>query len=235
VKVDPRAISSDAAYQWIAATIVPRPIAWVSTLNPDGSANLAPFSFFTGASVDPPTCIICVSRKSRATPRQAPGEPQLAGASPAPRARDPLGGPNTQGDQRDKKDTWANIERTGEYVIHVVPDALAQTMNVTSKELPRGADEFVVAGLAKAASERVAPPRVAEAPVAMECRLHQLVEVGAPGDGTAVIIGEILLWHVRDELLVAGRIDFGRLDVVARMGGAAYARTRERFEMPRPK
>jgi flavin reductase (DIM6/NTAB) family NADH-FMN oxidoreductase RutF len=202
MKVDPGTISADAAYYWQAATILPRPIAWVSTLNEDGSANLAPFSYFTGASANPPTCIICVSRKSKLE----------------------IG---------EKKDTWANIERTGEYVIHVVSDALAQAMNATSKEYARGTDEFLVAGVTKAPSERVAPPRVAEAPVAIECRLHRLVEVGEPG--TAVIIGEILLWHVRDELLVGGRIDFARLDAVGRMGGAVYARTRDRFEMPRPK
>jgi flavin reductase (DIM6/NTAB) family NADH-FMN oxidoreductase RutF len=204
MKVDARAISSDAAYHWMVATILPRPIAWVSTLNEDGGANLAPFSFFTGASAAPPTCIICVSRKTKVE----------VGA---------------------KKDTWANIERTGEYVIHVVPDALAQAMNVSSKEYPHGVDEFALAGVTKAAAELVAPPRVAEAPVAMECRLQKVVEVGTVGEETAVIIGEILLWHVRDELLVAGRIDSGRLDAIGRMGGAVYARTRDRFDMPRPK
>jgi flavin reductase (DIM6/NTAB) family NADH-FMN oxidoreductase RutF len=202
VRVDPRTLSSDATYYWQAATILPRPIAWVSTLNEDGSANLAPFSYFTGASADPPMCIICVSRRSKVEIGQ-------------------------------KKDTWANIERTGEYVIHVVPDALAASMNATSKEFPHGTDEFTIAGLAKAPSELVAPPRVAEAPVAMECRLHQIVEVGRAA--TAVIIGEILLWHVRDDLVVGGRLDFGRLDAIGRMGGAVYTRTRDRFDMPRPK
>jgi flavin reductase (DIM6/NTAB) family NADH-FMN oxidoreductase RutF len=204
VKVDPRAISPDAAYSWMASTILPRPIAWVSTLNEDGGANLAPFSFFTGVGSNPPTCLICVSRKGKV-------------------------------EVGEKKDTWANIERTGEYVIHVVDDARAQAMNVTSKEYAHGADEFAVAGVTKVASELVAPPRVAEAPVAMECRLHQILEVGAPGHGTAVIIGEILLWHVRDELLVGGRIDYERLDAVGRMGGPVYTRTRDRFDMPRPK
>jgi flavin reductase (DIM6/NTAB) family NADH-FMN oxidoreductase RutF len=227
VKVDPRTLSSDAVYYWQAATIVPRPIAWVSTLNEDGSANLAPFSYFTGASADPPMCVICVSRRSKVEIDRV-GEPQLAGASPSRGARDPLRVPT-----REKKDTWANIERTGEYVIHVVPDALAARMNATSKEFPHGTDEFTVAGLTKAPAERVKPPRVVEAPVAMECSLQQIVEVGRAG--TAVIIGEILLWHVRDELLVGGRIDFERLDAIGRMGGAVYTRTRDRFDMPRPK
>jgi flavin reductase (DIM6/NTAB) family NADH-FMN oxidoreductase RutF len=204
MKVDPATLSADAAYYWQAATILPRPIAWTSTLNEDGSANLAPFSFFTGISSDPPTCLICVSRKKK----------QPDGTRPP-------------------KDTWRNIARTGEYVIHVVNDALAHQMNATSREFPYGTDEFAAAGVTKAPSDRVAPPRIAEAPVAMECRLDRIVEVGRAG--TAVIIGEILLWHVKDELLVEGRIDMGRLDAVGRLGGPHYARTRDRFDMTRPK
>jgi flavin reductase (DIM6/NTAB) family NADH-FMN oxidoreductase RutF len=199
MKVDPATLSSDAAYFWQIATIVPRPIAWTSTLNEDGSANLAPFSFFTGAASDPPLCIVCVGRHKT-------GE---------------------------KKDTWRNIERTGEYVIHVVPDRLAAAMNATSAVVPYGTDEFNLAGLAKAPSERVAPPRIADAPVAMECRLHQIVEVGRAG--SAVIIGEILLWHVSDDVIVNGRVDPDRLDAIGRMAGPAYARTRDHFSMPRPK
>jgi flavin reductase (DIM6/NTAB) family NADH-FMN oxidoreductase RutF len=204
VKLDPRAISADAAYHWMIASIVPRPIAWISTLNEDGSANLAPFSFFSGVGSDPPTCLFCVGRKGRVE----------VGA---------------------KKDTWANVERTGEYVIHVVPDALMRSMNLTSKEYPHGLDEFAVAGLSKTVSERVAPPRVEEAPIAMECRLIRIVEIGEPVGATAVVIGEIIYFHVRDEVLTDGRIDFAKLDAVGRMGGSLYTRTRDRFDLPRPK
>lgn len=199
MKVDPATLSEDAAYYWQIATIVPRPIAWVSTLNEDGGANLAPFSFFTGVSSDPPTCLICVSRNSR--------------------------------DQ--KKDTWRNIERAKDFVIHVVTDALAEKMNLTARSFPYGVDEFVEVGLTKLASERVVPPRIAEAPVAMECRLERIVEIGRAG--TAIIVGEILLWHVRDDLVVNGRLDLGKLDAVGRMSGSSYTRTRDRFDMVRPK
>jgi len=199
MKVDPATLSEDATYYWQIATIVPRPIAWASTLNEDGGANLAPFSFFTGVSSDPPTCLICVSRNSR----------------------------------DEKKDTWRNVERTGELVIHVVTDALAEKMNLTSRSYPYGVDEFVEAGLGKLPSDLVAPPRIAEAPVAMECRLERIVEIGSAG--TAIIISEILLWHVRDDLLVNGRIDMGKLDAVGRMAGTGYTRTRDRFDMLRPK
>jgi flavin reductase (DIM6/NTAB) family NADH-FMN oxidoreductase RutF len=202
VKIDPATLSDDAAYFWQIATIVPRPIAWTSTLNEDGTANLAPFSYFTGAGSDPPMCIIVVSR----------------------RTRDGVEVP---------KDTWRNIERQGEYVIHVVPNRLAEAMNVTSTDFPYGVDEFDAAGVTKIPSERVRPPRIAEAPVAMECRLERIVEVGR--DRTAIIVGEILLWHVRDDLVVDGRLDMGRLDPVGRMAGPTYTRTRDRFTLVRPK
>jgi flavin reductase (DIM6/NTAB) family NADH-FMN oxidoreductase RutF len=204
VKVDPAALSSGEAYAWMTATILPRPIAWVATLNEDGSANLAPFSFFTGVSSDPPTCLICVAR----------------------RRRQPDG-------QRPPKDTWRNIERTGEFVINVVSDALGQKMNATSREFPYGTDEIAEVGLTTLACDRVAAPRIADAPVAMECKLERIVEVGR--SGTAVIIGEILLWHVQDDLIVNGRIDPHRLDAIGRMGGATYVRARELFDMVRPK
>lgn len=199
MKIDPATLSGDAAYFWQIATILPRPIAWTSTLNEDGSANLAPFSFFTGVSSDPPTCLICVSR-------------------------------NRHGD---KKDTWRNIERTGEFVVHVVTDTLAEKMNLTSRGVAYGVDELAAAGLTRLAADKVAAPRVAESPVALECRLDRIVEVGRAA--TAVIIGEILLWHVRDELVVNGRLDMGRLDAIGRMAGSGYVRTRDRFDMPRPK
>lgn len=201
MKLDPATVSPNAAYHWLIASIVPRPIAWVSTLNENGTANLAPFSFFTGITSEPLTCLICVGRHS---------------------------------DGR-KKDTWVNVERTRELVIHAVSDALAHPMNTTSRAFPYGVDEFEAAGVTKAASEKVAAPRIAEAPVAMECRLDRIVEVGAPGDESAVIICEVLLWHVHDDLLVNGRIDMERLDAVGRMAGAGYVRTRDRFDLARPK
>ena len=137
MKVDPATLSPDAAYFWQVATIVPRPIAWTSTLNEDGSANLAPFSFFTGVSSDPPTCLICVGRRKVTRDGAVVRVP---------------------------KDTWRNIERTGEFVIHVVNDALAPQMNATSRDLPYGTDEFDArgpdqAGVATRSRRRASPRR----------------------------------------------------------------------------
>ena len=196
MKIDPATLSSGEAYAWQAATILPRPIAWVATLNEDGSANMAPS--------DPPTCLICVARRRK----QPDGD-------------------------RPPKDTWRNIERSGEFVIHVVSDALGHQMNLTARELPYGTDEIAEVGLTKGPCDKVAPPRIVEAPVAMECKLERIVEIGR--SGPAVIIGEILLWHVHDDLIVNGRIDPHRLDAIGRMGGSSYVRTRDLFELVRPK
>jgi flavin reductase (DIM6/NTAB) family NADH-FMN oxidoreductase RutF len=117
-------------------------------------------------------------------------------------------------------------------VVHVVTDALAPQMNLTSRSHPYGVDELVAAGLTALPSDKVSPPRVAESPVAMECRLERIVEIGR--GPTAIIVGEILLWHVREDVLVNGRIDMGRLDAIGRMAGSGYTRTRDRFDLIRP-
>ena len=106
-------------------------------------------------------------------------------------------------------------------------------MNLTARAHPYGVDEFQEVGLTKLPSERVAPPRVAESPVAMECRLERIVEVG--NGANAIIVGEILLWHVRDDLVVNGRIDLRRLEAVGRMSGPTYTRTHDLFDLVRPK
>jgi len=176
LEFDPAVIDARQVYRLLTGAVVPRPIGWASTVDAKGRTNLAPFSFFTGVSSDPPTCLICVARKRK--------EPDGT---------------------RPPKDTWRNIERTREFVVHVVNAALGDPMNATARDLPYGMDEIAHVGLTKLACDKVAVPRIAEAPIAMECKLERIVEVGRTG--TAVIIGEIVLWHVSDDLLVDGRID----------------------------
>ncbi len=107
-------------------------------------------------------------------------------------------------------------------------------MNVTSRTFPYGVDEFAEAGLTKLASRpgRAAAHRRGAGRDGVPPRPHRR---GRARAGTAIIIGEILLWHVHDDLVVNGRLDPGRLDAIGRMAGSSYARTRDRFDMPRPK
>ncbi len=107
-------------------------------------------------------------------------------------------------------------------------------MNGTSAEVGPEVDEFVLSGLSPLASELVRAPRVSESPIPMECRLRQVVEVSPLPGGGDLALGEVVLFHLREDLLEAGRIDPYKLRAIGRMGGPAYVRTRDRFEMERP-
>jgi flavin reductase (DIM6/NTAB) family NADH-FMN oxidoreductase RutF len=134
-----------------------------------------------------------------------------------------------------KKDTLINIEATGEFVVNVVPAALAVPMNETSAEVPYEVDEAALAGIATTPARRLKPPAVRDAPVWFECVLDQVVPVGSGPLAAHVVIGRIVAIEVADAVLSAdGQIDAGRLDTIGRMGGNQYCHTRDRFEMVRP-
>lgn len=188
-------------YKLITGSVVPRPVAWVSTLGPDGELNLAPYSFFNGVSGNPPTVIVSCGRR----------------------------------DNKDRKDTASNAMHLGEFVVNIVNMDVAEQMNLTANDLPYGMSEFEWAGLTPAASHLVRPPRVAEAPISMECRLAQTVTVGVPPNDHVVLFGTVVCWHIRDDLYDQGRINFGRLQPLGRLAGNLYSKPGEIFEMIRPK
>lgn len=133
------------------------------------------------------------------------------------------------------KDTLRNIEETEEFVINLVSADLAEAMNATAAALPYGESEFARFGIESVASERVAPPRVATARVALECKLHQIVRMGDEPGVANVVFGRILTAHVSDTVLgIDGRIDPRRLDLIGRMGGDDYCTTRDQFTVERP-
>ena len=187
-------------YKVLVSTVVPRPIAWVTTLEEDGSLNAAPYSFFNAMSGSPP--VICFG---------------IGGRKPG-----------------DAKDTGNNIRRTGEFVVNLVSDELAEAMNITAIEFEASVDEFQQAKITPAPCLHVKPPRILESPVSMECKRLVTVEVGVD---RSVVMGSVLAIHVRDDcVLDADRfyIDTPKLDLVGRMhGGGWYTRTRDRFEIPR--
>jgi len=135
------------------------------------------------------------------------------------------------GRRKGRKDTWNNIEATGEFVVNVVIPEIVDAMVVASGDYPPEVDEIDLTHLTRVPSRRVRPPRIGESPVQMECRLEKLEEVA----GTALILGRVLLYHVRDDLLEGGGVDPSRLRPVARLGGELYSRLGEIFEKPRPR
>ncbi len=192
-------------YKLLSGSVVPRPIAWVSTVDAAGIRNLAPYSFFTVVSANPPILCFCPS------PREA---------------GDGL---------RASKDTLENVRATGEFVVNIVTEATVAAMNATAAQLLPEMDEFTLAGLTSLPGELVRAPRVAEAAVQMECRLTQIVEVSALPLGGSLVLGEVVRFHVSEAVLEPGlHIASEKLKAVGRMAGASYVRTRDRFELERP-
>jgi flavin reductase (DIM6/NTAB) family NADH-FMN oxidoreductase RutF len=206
VQFDPQVLDPAVMYKLLIGSVVPRPIAWVASVDAEGVRNLAPFSYFMAITHDPPTIAF----------------------SAGPRGAEIGGG------IRGKKDTLHNVELTGEFVVNVVDDALAEAMNVTSGDYGPEVDEFARAGLLAAPSVKVKAPRVAAAPVSMECRLAQIIPVGKLPHH--LIVGEIVHMHVRDDVYdpATGRLDMRRLKPVGRLAGHLYTHVHDIFEMKRP-
>lgn len=133
------------------------------------------------------------------------------------------------------KDTARNILDTGEFVVNLVPEALAEAMNATSAGVGPEESEFELAGLAAAPSERVKPPRIAAAPVSFEC---EMVSSVVTGPMQTIVIGRVVAAHIADAVVldaVKGYIDTPALGLIARMHGAGwYARSTDLFQLGRP-
>lgn len=133
------------------------------------------------------------------------------------------------------KDTLKNILTTQEFVINVVPYRLAEAMNLSSAELPSEESEFELTGLQVSASVVVKAPGVSSSPIRMECRLLQHLALDDGPGGANIVLGEIVHLHLDDNVLDStGYADPMLLDLIGRLGGAAYCRTTEQFELPRP-
>lgn len=196
--VDPASVPPANTYKLLIGSVVPRPIAFVSTLSSEGVPNLAPFSFFNVICANPPVVSFAC------------------------------------GTRVPEKDTLANVRATGEFVVNIVTEEIAERMNLTSGEYPSDVDEFQISGLTPAASELVRPATVAESPVNMECKVMQILDISTQPLGGSLIIGEVVRFHVARGLFDNFRIDPDKLRAIGRMGGAGYTRTRDRFEMIRP-
>jgi len=208
LSLDPADHETRQVYKLMTGIIVPRPVALVSTIDGNGVPNLAPFSFFTGVGSNPPTVLFC------------------------PVVRTPSIAADRHPDIR--KDTLRNVEETGEFVINVVNEAIAGAANATAAEVPPEVDEFALSGLTPRASEVVRPARVAESPAQMECKLLQVIYTNREPGGGVIVLGEIVRFHVRKDLVADFRVDPEGLDAVGRMAGNTWARTRDRIELIRP-
>lgn len=133
------------------------------------------------------------------------------------------------------KDTLRNVQATGEFVVNIVTERLAEAMNATSAEFPAAVDEFQEAGLTATPSVLVRPPRVAESPIHFECRVHQIVPLTAGPLGGHLVIGRIVHVHVGEEVLMGeDKIDLAALRPIGRLSGSSYVRVTDIFDLARP-
>lgn len=192
--IDSRSLSPQEAYKLLTGVVVPRPIAWVTTLGPGGVVNLAPFSAFTFVSTKPPMVGINVGRK--------------AGV---------------------RKDTANNIHEQREFVVNIADETMIENVHLSAIEHAPDVSEAEELGLAVAPSTAIRTPRLADAPVSLECRFERAVEFGQTG--SEFIVGEILVWRIRDGLLRDGKIDTLKLRPIARIAGPRYAKLGEIIDL----
>lgn len=190
---------ADRAYAILAGLVMPRPIAWVTTLNEDGGVNAAPFSFFNVFGDDPPLVIFAPGDRADGTP----------------------------------KDSARNAKRSGEFVVNLVSEELKEAMNGTSATLPHGVSETEHLGLRTLPSSVVSPPRIADAPAALECKVHSVQRIGS----NRIVLGVVHRVHVQEAIFDAEKLRIHQevYHPVGRMGSPNwYCHTADLFEMARP-
>ena len=203
LSIDPKTIETPQLHGYLLGAVSPRPICFASTVDKEGSVNLAPYSFFNVFSANPPVMIF----------------------SPARRVRG-----NTT------KHTLENVLETGEVVINIVSHAMVQQMSLSSTEYAKGVNEFAKAGFTEEPSLKIVPPRVKESPVQFECKVQEVISLGNEGGAGNLVLAEVVQLHVDEAILDEhGKIDPGKIDTVARMGGNWYSRAKEgMFEVEKP-
>ncbi|MDJ1480237.1 flavin reductase family protein [Cytophagaceae bacterium YF14B1] len=146
--------------------------------------------------------------------------------------------PSRRGRDATTKHTYENVLEVPEVVINIVNYAIVEQTSLASVEYEKGVNEFIKAGLTPVPSERVKPPRVAESPASLECRVNEIIPLGTGGGAGTLVVCEVLLVHVKEEVLDASgkRADPRALDLVARMGGDYYAHIANEslFIVPKP-
>ena len=206
MEINPNEVTQAERYKLLIGCVVPRPIAFVSTIAPDGlSTNLAPFSFFNGVGSNPMTLLFCPANKADGSEKDT-----LRNCKPI-----------TEGG-------------AGQFVVNIASESYIRKVAAASEPLAYGQSEFELTEMGMSPSRVVKPSRVAESPAAFECETIQVVRTnpGAPAGGN-IVIGRVVHIYVRDDLVNERmHIDPAKLAAVGRMGGLGYTRTRDRFELP---
>ena len=183
--IAPETLSIEATYKLLTGCVVPRPIAWVTTLSDDGRINAAPFSAFTFVSNRPPMVGVSIGKKVGVL-----------------------------------KDTPRNILARKEFVVNIGDLNLLDQLHLSAQEYPPDVSEVEELDIEVLPSVRIKTPRIAKAPVSLECTLNQVVSFNKK---TGFYVGEIVNFHIRDGLLKNGKIETAELNPICRLGGPNYA------------
>ena len=187
-------------YKLLSGSVIPRPVAFVTTQDKDGNLNAAPFSFFNVVCSAPPMIMISTARS-----------------------------------QGKRKDTSLNIEETGSFVVHITDEMTVEQINKTAAPIDRTLNELERTQLTCVKSEVVPVPGVEQAKIRMECKLNQIVTLGDAQEGSDLIIGEVVMYHIDEAVYFDdSKIDAQALAPVARLAGNDYAALVQSFTINRP-
>jgi flavin reductase (DIM6/NTAB) family NADH-FMN oxidoreductase RutF len=195
VFVDASGLDAAATYRLLVGSVVPRPIAWVTSGRPPGAVNLAPFSSFAWVSQHPAMLGFTVNRR-------------------------PAG----------RKDTIRNIERVGEYVVHIASEDMLGVLHASSEQMQPDTSEADALGLPLVPSTHVRVPRLADAPIAMECVLERIIAFSETGG--EFVVGRVVGWHLDEAVMQGGRIATELVRPLGRLAGPRYSGLGTIVELP---
>ena len=199
ISIDPKENSERDNYKLLIGSIIPRPIAFVTTQSEEGIVNGAPFSYFNIVSSNPPMVSLAIQRPD-----------------------DKL------------KDTARNIYDNKEFVVHIVDNENVAKINETAASLDPSESEIELANLTLIESEDISIPGIKEAKIRMECKLVQAIPLGGDESGSDLFIGEVLRFHIDEDIYEDGRIDPRGLNAISRLAGSSYAAIGDIFSIDRP-
>ncbi len=185
MEIAANSLSVEATYKLLVGSVVPRPIAWVTTVSKSGLINAAPFSAFTFVSSKPPMLGVSIGRKLGVL-----------------------------------KDTARNIIDQQEFVVNIGDLDQIDQLHLSAEEFPEEVSEVEELSIETAPSRSIATPRIAKAPISMECKLHRIVDFG---ERTSFYVGEVIVFNIRDDLLHDGKIETKDLRPICRLGGPNYS------------
>lgn len=199
-QLNPQDLSKQQNYKLLSGSVIPRPIAFVTTQDGAGNINAAPFSFFNVVNSAPPMIMISTGRNN--------GK---------------------------RKDTSLNIEETENFVVHITDSDNVEDVNITAAPIEREESEIERTQMELIDSTVVDAPSVTNAKVRMECKLDRLIQLGDELEGSDLIIGEVVMFHIDDQVYFEdSKINAETLQPIARLSGNDYARLGDKFTIERP-